>query len=301
VGYARKLADGQVSRVHVVEAATGASRIVHVDHGILLEAPNWTIGGDLILNGDGVLWRIPATGSAPLAAVDLDALPELNNDHVLAPDGETIFVSANDGHIYAASLRTGAVARVTVTDARHWHFLHGMSPDGARLAYVALDPAAGWSTGRLRTVRTDGSDDLPLTEGAGPDDGPEYSPDGEWIYFNTERFSRTLGHAQIARVRPDGSGLRQLTFDDDVNWFPHLDPTGRRAVYLAFPPGTQGHPADLPVRLLLVDGAMEPRAWTRAVEVARMQGGQGTINVNSWSPDGTHFAYVDYPAALPAQ
>jgi hypothetical protein len=301
MGYARKLADGQVCRVHIVEAATGASAIVHVDHGVLLEAPNWTTGGDLILNGDGVLWRMPADGSAPLASLTLNALPELNNDHVLAPDGETIFVSANDGHIYAASLRTGAVARVTATEARHWHFLHGVSPDGSRLAYVALNPAAGWSSGTLRTVRVDGSDDVPLTEGAGPDDGPEYSPDGMWIYFNTERFSRTPGHAQIARIRPDGSGLCQLTFDEGVNWFPHLDPTGRRAVYLAFPPGTHGHPADLPVRLLVVEGASEPDAWTRAVEVTGLRGGQGTINVNSWSPDGSHFAYVDYPVEAPRQ
>ncbi len=120
-------------------------------------------------------------------------------------------------------------------------------------------------------------------------DGPEYTPDGAWIYFNTERFSP--GSAQIARIRPDGTGLEQLTFDERVNWFPHVAPDGSRAVYLSYPPGTRGHPADLPVELRLVEGD----DWRSARIVVTLPGGQGTINVNSWSPDSRRFAYVDYP------
>jgi hypothetical protein len=63
------------------------------------------------------------------------------------------------------------------------------------------------------------------------------------------------------------------------------------AVYLSFPPGTAGHPADLPVELRLVRDSR----WAEPEVVVRLDGGQGTINVNSWSPDGKKFAYVDYP------
>lgn len=134
-------------------------------------------------------------------------------------------------------------------------------------------------------------EDRPLIDDTAPADGAEFSPDGEWIYFNTERFSTDPGHAQIARVRPDGSGLEQLTFDERVNWFPHLSPDGDSAYYISFPPGTLGHPADLPVEIRFV----RTDDWAAATTVAALFGGQGTINVNGWEPNGRRFAYVDYP------
>ena len=295
MGFARTLASGQICRVHVMEAATGRSHVVHENASVLFEAPNWTSDGELILNGDGVLWRMPADGSQQPAAIPHDGLSELNNDHVLSPDGDTVYVSANDGHLYAAPLAGGATRRVTRDGAGHWHFLHGVSPGGSQLAYVALNPEHGWDSGTLHTVGIDGGGDTAITHGRGTDDGPEYSPDGRWLYFNTERFSSVPGQAQIARVHPDGTGLVQLTFDARVNWFPHIDPTGARAVYLSFPTGTVGHPADLNVELRLVDLDSGIGAWSSASVVAELFGGQGTINVNSWSPDGKHFAYVDYP------
>lgn len=301
MGFARTLAGRQTCRVHIMEAATGRSHVVHENASVLFEAPNWTSDDELILNGEGVLWRMPADGSQPPAVILHDGLPELNNDHVLAPDGATIFVSANDGHLYATPLAGGTTRRVTRDGSGHWHFLHGVSPDGSQLAYVALNPDNGWDSGTVHTVGIDGGGDTAITRGRGTDDGPEYSPDGRWLYFNTERFSSVPGHAQIARVRPDGTGLEQLTFDARVNWFPHVDPTGNCAVYLSFPAGTVGHPADLNVELRLVDLDLDldfgTGAWSSASVVAELLGGQGTINVNSWSPDGQHFAYVDYPTS----
>ncbi|GAA4604699.1 dipeptidyl aminopeptidase/acylaminoacyl peptidase [Actinoplanes octamycinicus] len=283
---ARTLADHQICRVHVHDVLTGATTLVHTGATVLFEAPNWTPAGDLILNGDGVLWRLPADGSGPPRQIALDGLPGLNNDHVLDPAGDAIFVSADDGHIHHASLTDGRVRRVTHED--RMHFLHGVSPDGATLAYVGIEQQR-WNAGTLWTIGRDGGPSTRVTPAGGPDDGPEYTPDGAWIYCNTERF--TPGQAQIARIRPDGSGLEQLTFDDRVNWFPHFAPDGSRAVYLSYPPGTQGHPADLPVELRLVEGD----DWAKPRTVVALPGGQGTINVNSWSPDSRRFAYVDYP------
>lgn len=291
---ARTLAEGQVCQVHVFDIRDGSDIVVHTDSGRLFEAPNWTRDDRLILNGDGLLWAMPADGSAPPEQVPLVGAPGLNNDHVLSPDGHSIFLSGNDWQLYHAELSGGPVRRVTHDRGRLMHFLHGVSPDGQTLAYVNLDPEPGWGAfANIHTVRTDGSDDREVLAGGGPDDGPEYSADGEWLYFNTERFTSTPGHAQIARVRPDGSELTQLTFDERVNWFPHASPDGLHWVYLSFPPGTTGHPADLVVRLHLV----RADAWAEATTVAELPGGQGTINVNSWSPDGTRFAYVAYPFA----
>nr|WP_205719930.1 hypothetical protein [Agromyces luteolus] len=269
-----------------------SSTLIHRGNDVLLEAPNWTQDGRLILNGDGVLWTLTPMSGASTRQVPITGVPVLNNDHVLAPNGTEIFISANDWQIYRASLSGGDATRITAPDDGILHFLHGVSPDGTQLAYTAVKISAEMtiSSAHVHTIRVDGGDDRPLFQG-GPSDGSEYSPDGEWVYFNTEHFSDTDGHAQIARIRSDGSGLEQLTFDDRVNWFPHLPARGELAVYLSFPPGTIGHPADLPVELRLVRNGN----WRDPETIVTLFGGQGTINVNSWSPDGTQFAYVDYP------
>jgi len=293
VSYLRSLADGQRCRVWVVDVESGRSQLVLETDKTLFEAPNWTRDGRLILNGDGVLWSLRPEAGAQPERVPIDGVPELNNDHVLAPDGDVIYVSANDWHIYAASVSGGKARRITHDHDGRMHFLHGVSPDGTTLAYIGLQPTGddAWPAGNVFTISVDGTRETQLTRTTRPADGSEYSPDGEWIYFNTEVFSADAGHAQIARMRPDGSGLEQLTFDDRVNWFPHLATASDVAVYLSFPPGTVGHPADLPVRLCVVRG----EAWTEPERVIELFGGQGTINVNSWEPDGDRFAYVDYP------
>ncbi|MGY4856429.1 TolB family protein [Cryobacterium sp. AP23] len=291
----RQLQPGQISRVHIGYRDGRAPEVLFETDALLIEAPNWTLdGADLIVNGDGLLWSLASDGSAGLNPIRYDDLPPLNNDHVLAPDGEHIYLSANDWHIYRARLSGGPVTRITnVGTPQRMHFLHGVSPDGATLAYIGLEPAAGgvWASGNVFTIPAGGGRDVQLTTGTRPADGSEYAPSGDWIYFNTEAFEPEPGHAQIARMRVDGSGIEQLTDDDRVNWFPHLAPDGRSAVYLSFPTGTEGHPADRWVELKLVDGDN----WREPRTVQRLPGGQGTINVNSWAPDSERFAYISYP------
>ncbi|MDT0319002.1 TolB family protein [Streptomyces millisiae] len=291
-GSFRRLAAGQLARVRVWDRATGAVRTVFESRDRLYEAPNWTPDGQLLVNGDGRLWLLPADGSGPPREIPTAGLPAVNNDHVLAPDGATVFASANDWHIWEVPLDGGLARRVTADDGG-MHFLHGISPDGRRLGYVRLDPEGDnwWASATIHTVGLDGEDDVAVTTDPGPADGCAWTPDGEWIVFNTEQFSDTPGHAQLARIRPDGTELEQLTFDERVNWFPHVAPTGDVAVYLSYPPGTTGHPADLPVELRLVTVG----AWREPTTLVALLGGQGTINVPSWAPDGSAFAFVDYP------
>ena len=292
----RELAKGQRCQVWIHDTASGENRMILETTDLLLEAPNWTLQGDaLILNGRGLLWRLPLEEPA-LQGIDLQGLPPLNNDHVLDPDGAHIFVSAyDDWQLYRAPLAGGEAVQVSGREGPDGllHFLHGVSPDGKQLAFVGVkariaEDSVTFQSAEICTLGSDGRDFRQITFGGAPADGPEYSPDGAWIYSNTEAFS---GHAQIARMRPDGSERARLTDNISVNWFPHLSPDGRLAAYLAYPPGTQGHPADLWVELMLVrDGD-----WSAASSVARIFGGQGTINVNSWSPDGMRFAFVAYP------
>ncbi|MBT0768549.1 hypothetical protein KIH74_06405 [Kineosporia sp. J2-2] len=288
----RRLLPGQSARVRVWNRETGSVTTVFESVERLYEAPNWTTDGQLLINGDGLLWLLPADGSAPPRQIRAEGLPDVNNDHVLAPDGLSVFASANDWHIWQVPLTGGDARRVTPDDGG-MHFLHGVSPDGKRLGYVRLDPSGDdwWASATVHTIGVDGRDDHALTTHPGPADGCEWTPDGAWIVFNTEQFSTTAGHAQLARVRPDGTALEQLTFDERVNWFPHVAPTGDVAVYLSYPPGTTGHPADLPVELRLV----RTDAWGEPVTLVALEGGQGTINVPSWAPDGSAFAFVDYP------
>jgi TolB protein len=292
---APKLRHGQIAQVLIASTTGEPSIEVFSTDEMIIEAPNWTLDGRwLILNGDGKLWRLAADGSSGLEQIELSGVPALNNDHVLAPDGRRVFVSANDWHIYEADLNGGPVRRVTNDhEMPFMHFLHGVSPDGETLAYVGLEPEEDnwWARANIFLIPAAGGPDRRLTDEWAPFDGCEYSPDGEWIYCNTELFSDAPGHAQIARLRPDGTDLQQLTFDERVDWFPHISPDGDQVLFVSFPPGTTGHPANLPVELKLVrDGN-----WDSIETLIQTFGGQGTCNVNSRAPDSTRFAYVSYP------
>lgn len=206
-----------------------------------------------------------------------------------------MFVSAyDDWHLYRAHLASGQATRISGKEGPEGtlHFLHGVSPDGRQLAFVGVQADITsmnftFISANICTMAAEGTGYRAITKSSAPNDGPEYSPDGAWTYFNTESFS---GHAQIARMRPDGSRVTRLTDAPTVDWFPHLSPDGTRASYLAYPPGTKGHPADLWVRVMSVEGDI----WADAKVAAHIFGGQGTINVNSWSPDSKCFAFAAY-------
>jgi Tol biopolymer transport system component len=270
------------SNIETYEVATGRVREVLSVAG-RIEAPNWAPSGDwLLVNGEGRLFRVPL--EAPqLQVIDTGAAVRCNNDHGITPDGGTIILSSHHegagSQVYLMPVEGGALRKVSPEAPSWWH---GVSPDGRTLTYVA---ARGGS--RVIDVYTlvPGEEELRLTQGEGHCDGPDYSADGALIYYNSDRG----GHAQIWVMGADGSGQRQLFQDEYVNWFPHPSPDGTHLVYLAYPPGTLGHPADLEVALVLC----EPDGSNRR-RVREFTGGQGTINVPSWSPDGSAFAYVRY-------
>ncbi len=289
----RRLHDGQISQL-VVSSSDGKRIEVIYETGELIEAPNWTPDGKwLVYNGDGRLFRISPNGLDGPIRINTAPVEDLNNDHVISPDGKWLYISANDGHLYRVAIEGGKPERVSNEQdpSRGFrYYLHGISPDGKTLAYVGLEMEGGKVVTRVCTIPAAGGADVVLTDGACPVDGPEYSPDGQWIYFNSEAAAKSPGHAQVFRMRTDGSGLEQITHDECVNWFPHLSPDGKLVSYIAFPSGTLGHPADkdVVIRIMNPDGS-------GIVDIDRFNGGQGSINVASWAPDSASFAYVRYP------
>ena len=286
----RQLLAGQRCQVWVADATTGASELAFETTDVLLGAPNWSPdGAALLVNGNGVLWRLELATSA-LEEVSIAGLPPINNDHVVDPPRGLVYLSAEDGHIYRAPLAGGTAARVT-SDPDHHHFLHGVSPDGTELAFVEIP--RGWGPGRLAVLPSAGGPTRHPKAGTGHIDGPDYSPDGEWIYLNTEHWAERPGHAQLGRVPVGGGEPERLVASSTVDWFPHLSPDGRLASWISFPSGTLGHPENLDVEVKLA----RTDAWEGVLYSWQLFGGQGTLNVNSWAPGSDRFAFVAYPLA----
>ena len=245
----------------------------------LLEAPNWHPDGYLVVNGDGLLWRVPL--DAPrLERIDTGPLAALNNDHGLSPDGRWLAISdGRPSRIWVLPSEGGTPRPVTENAPSYWH---GWSPDGARLAYVA-DRGAGF---QVHEIDVGGGEARALTEGFLHCDGPDYAPEG-MLWFNGE----TERGVDLWRMAPGGAPER-MTEGLSVDWFPHPSPDGARVLYLAYPPGTAGHPRGRDVELRLM-----PAAGGAPETIMSLHGGQGTINVPPWSPDGAGFAFARYSEA----
>ncbi|WP_434615711.1 TolB family protein [Tabrizicola sp. M-4] len=272
------------SHLSIWDMAEGRARtLLTVEDRI--EAPNWYPSGDaLLVNGGGRLFRVPLDKPA-LQPIDTGFADRCNNDHGISPDGSTIILSNHRGRGSEMFMipASGGTPRLINEEAPSWW--HGWSPDGKTLAYVAA--RGGSRVIDVYTMPVEGGSETRLTFGEGHSDGPDYSHDGKRIYWNCDRD----GHAQIWVMDADGANQRKLFADDHVNWFPHPSPDGRHLLYLAYPPGTEGHPADLPVALVLCkpDGTDRRR-------ILEFTGGQGTMNVPNWAPDSHAFAFVRYTA-----
>jgi TolB protein len=250
------------------------------------EAPNWSRDGSYFLfNREGLIQKIPATGGTP-EKIDTGFAARCNNDHGISPDGHSLVISdqSQEDHrslLYTLLITGGTPRRITKNAPSYWH---GWSPDGKTLAFV------GERNGDfdIYAIPVEGGEETRLTTAKGLDDGPEYSPDGNYIYFNSER----TGQMQIWRMHPDGSQQEQITKDEYNNWFPHISPDGKWMVILSYDKSVSGHPENKEVQLRLIslsDG--------KITAIAKLFGGQGTINVPSWSPDSKHFAFVSYQLA----
>ncbi len=270
------------SEICIYDLATASERVVfETDQHI--EAPNWHPDGFLVVNGGGGLYRVPLDAPA-LHRIDTGFATRLNNDHGMSPDGRILAISdkveTGESCTYTLPVAGGAPQRITQNVPSWWH---GWSPDGAQIVYAGAQ--RGDRVVRIYTCPSTGGPERLVVDGFDHADGPDYSADGAWIWFNGERE----GAVNIWRIRPDGRDLEQMTGGDSVDWFPHPSPCGAHVVYLAYPAGTIGHPGGCDVTLRLM-----PQGGGAARQIVALHGGQGTLNVPCWAPDGAAFAFVRY-------
>jgi TolB protein len=276
------------SSLETINIASMDRRVVYVarEH---FEAPNWMHdGGSFLFNQKGRIYHLSVSGGTP-QVIDTGFAIQCNNDHGISPDSTSLAISdqSQEPHqsvVYIVPIGGGAPRRITQNFPSYWH---GWSPDGKTLAFV------GERGGEfdIYSIAVTGGDETRLTTAKGLDDGPEYSPDGKYIYFNSER----TGMMQIWRMRPDGGEQEQITSDELNNWFPHISPDGKWMVILSYDKSVTGHPENKDVTLRLMS------LGDKKISVlAKLFGGQGTINVPSWSPDSRQLAFVSYEL-LPAK
>ena len=250
------------------------------------EAPNWSPDGKyLLLNSAGKLWKLSLSGGEP-QEVNTGSISRINNDHGISRDGKWFAISA--GQVYVVHAEGGDPRQVT--DATPSYF-HGWSPDGKTLAYCAQRD----KNFDIYAIPFDGGTEKRLTTSPGYDDGPDYSPDGKWIYFNSDRS----GSWDIWRIPAEGAGpndekAERVTSDEMEDWFPHPSPDGKWMVFVSFPKGTKGHPPNQNVVIRIMPMPSDKLTAAQPHEILSLFGGQGTMNVNSWSPDSKYFAYVSY-------
>lgn len=271
------------SRLELLTIANGNRQVIYSEDHVF-EAPNWTHDGKaLIYNRYGRLYRFDLETKTP-SLIDTGSVVRNNNDHVISFDGSMLAISShseNDyvSRVYVVPLQGGEPKFVTPSGPS---YLHGWSPDGKFLVYCA-ERGGNYDVYR---ISVDGGEETRLTAAIGLDDGPEYTPDGEYIYFNSVRS----GKMQIWRMMPDGSAQEQMTNDEFNNWFPHISPDGQWVVFISYLVG-EVEPGDHPAAKRVYIRLMPRNGGTPKV-LAYLYGGQGSINVPSWSPDGTRLAFV---------
>ena len=273
------------SRLETLDPDTGKRTVLYTTD-VSIEAPNWTPdGATLIYNSRGRLYNFPLATRQPVP-LNTDFADHCNNDHVLSFDGKTLGISHQPKEtgaksvVYTLPLTGGTPKRITEKSPS---YLHGFSPDGKFLIYT------GQRDGDFDIYRipVTGGEETRLTTAKGLDDGSEYSPDGKYIYFNSAR----TGTMQIWRMLADGSQQEPLTHGEFNDWFPHVSPDGKRIVFISFSKEVpaEKHPyyEHVYLREMPASGG-EPKV------IAYLYGGQGTINVPSWSPDSKRVAFVSH-------
>jgi Tol biopolymer transport system component len=274
------------SSLETIDVETGSRRLVYRARQHF-EAPNWSHDGQrFLINRQGSLYSLAMGGGTP-SRLDTGTADRCNNDHGFSPDGKWLAISHSarrDSLVFVLPSAGGPPRQVTPVGPSYWH---GWSPDGQTLAYCAERDGEF----DVYTIPAAGGKERRLTTAPGLDDGPDYTPDGKQIYFNSVRS----GLMKIWRMNADGSQQEQVTTDADfADWFPHPSPDGKWLVFLSYDNTVTGHPADKDVVLRIM-----PLAGGTPRVLATLFGGQGTINVPSWSPESKRVAFVSYRLVLP--
>jgi Tol biopolymer transport system component len=274
------------SRLEVMDVATGHRKVLFTTTNSI-QAPNWTPDGKkLIYNSEGRMYQYHLN-EGTISPLNTGFAIKNNNDHVLSFDGTLMGLSShnpadmNNSTLYYLPSEGDSNPVVVNKPGLGASYLHGWSPDNKEMLFT------GQRNGQydIYSIDIKTGVEKQLTNLKTLDDGPEYSPDGKHIFFNSVR----TGKMKLWKMDPDGKNQAQLTFDEYNDWFPHISPDGKWIAFISFPKDID--PSDHPfykhclVRIMPFEGGT-PRI------IGYIYGGQGSINVPSWSPDSKSITFV---------
>jgi TolB protein len=255
-----------------------------------IESVNWPPDGKVLYAFEsGRVVKIPllptGMGGAP-QSVDTGGLVDCSGNFGLSPDGRWLAMSCAESrgapHAVFVLPAAGSGRPRKVTGGTVSSYFHAWSPDSRSIAFTrgSADKAD------LFTTSAAGGEERRLT-GDTLNDGPDYSPDGRFIYFDSSRSGTT----QIWRMHPDGSAAEQVTGDDSANSSPHVSPDGRTIAFLSRPAGRGPGIGDAALKLMSTDDGL-------IRTLAKFQGNRGSFSTYGWG-DADHLAFVSYQT-LPA-
>jgi serine/threonine-protein kinase len=206
--------------------------------------------------GEGALW-VPARYEDTLYEIN----PEVTDDqrrryvtHTIHVGNSPCCVAVGYGAVWVANAAGGTVSRIDPTTAR----VTATIPVGERLGGIAVGAGGVWVTtqaqavtgrvsgtlafddgGNIVVMNADGTGRRTITH-TGRDSDPDWSPDGTTLVFSrfTRREPCCAYPAHLFTVRPNGTGLHQLTSGAVGDGAPAWSPDGRRIVFSRHP-GTE--------------------------------------------------------------
>jgi catechol 2,3-dioxygenase-like lactoylglutathione lyase family enzyme len=250
-----------------------------------LRSPNWAPDRKSIyVHEDGRLRKIPYltpdAGGVP-QDIPVGTLVDCSGNFGLSPDGKYLAVTCaetkggrHEVHVLPAG---GSDTPRKLTHSASGSFFHAWAPDSQTIAFTR--GSAGKAD--LFTIPLAGGAETRLTSDT-LNDGPDYTPDGKLIYFDSSRS----GSTQIWRMKSDGTGAEQVTDDDAVNSSPHVSPDGKFVAFLSQPADSDQGITDATLKVMsLGDGMIRP--------IVDFQGNRDSFSMYGWG-DGTHLAFVGY-------
>jgi Tol biopolymer transport system component len=285
--------------MYIYDLRDGSNHLVYTEDTVW-EAPNWSPDGKyLISNSKGHIYKLAlkADGTATPENLAIPADYRCNNDKAISPDGKKIAFSAGRGATFESEVYLADADGNNIRQMTHQSpsFFHGWSPDGKVLAFVAQRNGSGQYD--IYGMPAAGGAETRYTMNVHHDDGPDYSPDGKWVYINSDRSGKeAVWRFPAGGAGPDDAKAEMALSDELEDWFPHISPDGTKMVYIGYPAGTPTHnPRDVQIEIRLA-AVNHGKVAAPGKTLVKAMGGQGTFNVNSWAPDSMRFAYVTYDA-----
>jgi len=291
------------THIMVYDVRTGTTKNLFTGEGEF-HAPNWTVDGKYIYSDhDGDLYRIPVIGdkAGVPEKIELGVKMMGTNDHALSWDGKQLAITGIALPL-PKTIRSAAdvknplfIANIDGSNAHDVHlgWLHGWAPDNQHVVYTQYNK----DNFDIYRINLDGSGELQLTANKAADDGPEYSADGKWIYFCSNRSGKWDGW----RTPADGAGAddklaERVTHGDAQEWFPHISPDGKWLYVIAYPIDHPDHSYigdGIKIKLLKLQNGVAAKG-AELKTVATFFGGQGSANTGGWAPDSKKFAWSVY-------